>query len=118
MSLGAGLKMIGLFTVLLGGCGPPPPPEMPNPPPTAVLASTKPAVNTVDVDQAIQVAVALRAAPTHHEAILQEHALTPEAWDAMMVDIASDPQASQRYAAALEAPVTTPAEAQAPAAAE
>ena len=104
--------MLGLLTMLVGGCGTPQPPEQPNPPPAPLMATPKPAVKDVDVDLAIQVALALRSTPAEHQAILHQHGLTPDSWEAAVVDIASDPQASERYAAGLEAQTAEPEQGQ------
>ncbi len=95
--------MLGLLIVLLGGCGSPVPPEQPSPPPEPVMAFSQSVVEAVDVDLAIVVAGELQQRPEQHSAVLQAHDLTSEGWETMLVAIASDPQASQRYATALEA---------------
>lgn len=53
------------------------------------------------VDQAVTVARELRAKPGDAEQILQKHSLTPEQWEALMYDIASDPTQAAKYEAAL-----------------
>ncbi len=102
--------MLGLLTVLLGGCGVPAPPEQPNPPPAPLLAFSEPAVSAADVDLAVRVALELQADPTQHTTVLEANGLTIERWEALLVDIASDPEASSSYARALEAqPAAEPA---------
>ncbi len=103
MTARAGLDVLGLLTLLLGGCGSPQPPELPNPPPESILDGTHQAVSKLEVDKAIDVALALRGAPMDHESILMDAGLTPESWEAMVVDIAADPKASSRYTEALAA---------------
>jgi len=106
--------MIGLLTVLLGGCGAPVPPEQPNPPPAPLLVFSEPVLVAADVELAIAVALELQRSPQQHASVLEAHALTSERWEDLLVEIASDPQASKRYAAALEAAQAVPVEASAP----
>lgn len=94
--------MLGLLTVLLGGCGAPVSPEMPHAPPPPLLVFSEASVSEADVDLAIIVALELLEAPEQHVTVLNAHGLTSERWETMLVSIASDPQASKRYAAEIE----------------
>jgi hypothetical protein len=94
--------MLGLLTVLLGGCGAPAPPERPNPPPEPLLVFSAPSVAPDQLEQAIVIARELRAQPEAHREVLQAHQLDLAEWEHWLVDIASDPDAAKRYAQALE----------------
>lgn len=94
--------MLGLLTALLGGCGTPATPELPNPPPAPLTAFSERAVSPVDVDLAIELALAIQRSPAEHAALLDQHGLSSQTWEALLVDIASDPSAAERYAQALE----------------
>lgn len=100
--------MLGLLTVLLGGCGVPAPPDQPNPPPEPLLVFSEPSVVPDQVAQAIEIALALRERPEAHAEVLQRHQLDAAEWEHLLVEIASDPVASQRYAQAVEAAAATP----------
>ncbi len=103
--------MLGLLTVLLGGCGAPVPPEQPNPPPEPLTVFSETTVQGSELELAITVAAALQRAPERHGEVLLEHGLTSERWETILVNVASDPEASQAYAAALDAAASTaPAE--------
>jgi hypothetical protein len=101
--------MLGLLTALLGGCGTPAPPELPNPPPAPLTAFSERAVSPVDVDLAIELALAIQRSPGEHATLLEQQGLSSQAWEALLVDIASDPSAAERYAQALEQPEPAPA---------
>jgi hypothetical protein len=58
-----------------------------------------------DALRAAAIAREIRAAPDDTEAILERHGLTIEEFEALMYDIAADPEASQRYETALSASV-------------
>jgi hypothetical protein len=94
--------MIGLLTVLLGGCGAPAPPDLPIPPPSPLTAFSERAVSPVEVDLAIELARAIRHSPAEHAALLEAHGLSSQDWEALLVDVASNPSAAARYAQALE----------------
>lgn len=52
-------------------------------------------------EQAAAIAKELRAKPDDAEKILGQHDMTPDQWEALMYDVASDPALAAKYEAAL-----------------
>ena len=53
-----------------------------------------------EVAKAAAIAKEIEAAPDRAVEILESHGMTPEQWEALMYDIASDPARAEAYAAA------------------
>lgn len=54
------------------------------------------------VDQAVTIANELRAAPDDAEQILGRHQMNADQWEALMYEIANDPEMAAQYEAGLQ----------------
>ncbi|MCB9758484.1 MAG: hypothetical protein H6739_01460 [Alphaproteobacteria bacterium] len=88
--------MFAAVFALLAACDSSPPPE-PAPPPEPVAEPAPPATDP-RVEQAVRLARAIDAAPENAAALLADAGLTLEQLDALMYEIAEDPQLSRQYA--------------------
>lgn len=67
-----------------------------------VSGSAEPAAGSVEMAAAI--AKEIEASPDRAAEILESHGMTPEAWQALMYEIAEDPAKAEAYAAAKSSP--------------
>lgn len=54
------------------------------------------------VDKAVTIAKELRTRPDDAEKILGQHNMTADQWEALMYEIANDPEMAEKYAAGLQ----------------
>lgn len=54
------------------------------------------------VDQALAIAQQLKAKPDDAEKILSQHNMTADQWEALMYEIASDPEMAEKFEAGLK----------------
>lgn len=54
------------------------------------------------VDQAVTIAQQIKAKPDDAEKVLGQHNMTPDQWEALMYEIASDPAMAEKFEAGLK----------------